>query len=71
MTSLGGIMVKGDNHTVTKNLAFSPLYCHQRNTRLKPHINVPHWIGTNPIPFNNHTKVKLNIADYSNGGTSR
>ena len=64
-------MAKGDNHTVIKNLAFSPQYCVTTQGRLKPHINVPHWIGTNPIPFNNFTEVMLNIADFSNGGMSR
>jgi len=55
-----------------KNLAFAPSYClNPGNVKMKPHINVPHWIGRNPIPFNNHTKVIKNIADYSNGGTSR
>jgi len=67
----GGIMAKGDNHTVIKNLAFSPKYCVTTQGKLKPHINVPHWIGTNPIPFNNFTHVELNIADFSNGGVSR
>jgi len=67
-----GIMVKGDNQTVIQNMAFAPSYClNLKNERLKPHINVPHWIGQNPIPFNNHTKVIGNIADFSNGGKSR
>jgi len=68
----GGIMAKGDNHSVIQNLAFSPSYCNDHGkVQLKPHINVPHWIGKNPIPFNNHTKVIGNIADFSNGGVSR
>jgi len=66
----GGIMVKGDNHSAIRNMAFAPSYCHQQG-KLKPHLLVPHWIGTNPIPFNNHTKVIGNIADLSNGGVSR
>ena len=63
-------MVKGDNHSAIRNMAFAPSYCHQQG-KLKPHLLVPHWIGTNPIPFNNHTKVIGNIADLSNGGVSR
>ena len=66
-----GIQVKGDNHTVLKNMAFSPSYCATSFEKRKPHIIVPHWVGQVLVPFNNDTKVLLNIADYSNGGWSR
>jgi len=62
-------MVKGERHHVRNNMAFSPGTCESRRPRA--HLLVPHWIGTNPVPFNNDTEVVGNIADYSDGGKSR
>lgn len=72
----GGIMVKGDKHKVIRNLAFKKGFCEgfpqgDIRAKVKSHLIVPHWIGSNPIPFNNETTVLYNIADVATGGRNR
>lgn len=69
----GGIKVKGERHHVISNLAFTPGRCQLPNkfNWLKGSIVVYHWVGSNPVPFNNETEVVNNIANYANGGKSR
>ena len=68
----GGLMVKGDNHTVLHNLVFE-----KRNEKKgdkqgnKCALCVLKYVRQNPVPLNNNTVVMYNAADVANGGVHR
>ena len=65
----GGMMVKGDNHTVLHNLAFE-----KQNEKKGDHqgkkcaLCVLRYVRENPVPVNNYSVVMYNAADIANGG---
>jgi len=65
----GGMMVKGDNHTVIHNLVFE-----KRNEKQGDHqgnkcaLCVLKYVRENPVPINNNSVVMYNAADVANGG---
>ena len=65
----GGMMVKGDNHTVLHNLVFEKM-----NEKKGDHqgkkcaLCVLRYVRQNPVPINNNTVVMYNAADVANGG---
>ena len=66
----GGLMVKGDYHTVNYNLAFDlRKESHSAVERQNCSICVLEYVGTNPVPVNSHTTTVHNVADFINGGT--
>lgn len=65
----GGMMVKGDNHTVLHNLVFE-----KSNEKKGDHqgnqcsLCVLRFVRSNHAPINNFTVVTFNAADMANGG---
>lgn len=65
----GGIMVKGDNHTVLHNLVFDKRSEKKGDQQGKKcALCVLRYVRENPVPINNNTVVMYNAADVANGG---
>eukprot|EP00117_Sycon_ciliatum_P009055 scpid60602/ scgid11498/ len=66
----GGLMVKGDNHTVEHNMAFD-LYKDVATAVAAQNcsICVLGYVRDNPGPMNKLTTTDHNVADFINGGT--
>lgn len=64
----GGLMIKGDNHTVQHNLGFD-VHKEDDVQGADCTICVLKYVRTNPVAINNHTLTAFNAADKINGGT--
>ena len=65
----GGIMVKGDNHTVLNNLVFDKFNEKEGDGQNSAcTLCVLQYVRDNPVHINDNTIVMKNAADFANGG---
>ena len=64
----GGLMVKGDNHTVENNLVFEQYGEKPGYQTWRCSLCVLRYLRENPTPFNHYSVVLRNAADRANGG---